>query len=60
MNLIDITLVVAAIWLVYLSAITTSAVALRDQGDHQLVEPIAADGVFVATAASLVAVALMR
>jgi len=59
MNLIDITLVVAAIWL-YLSAITTSAVALRDQGDHQLVEPIAADGVFVATAASLVAVALMR
>jgi hypothetical protein len=60
MNLINVTLVVLAIWLVYLSAVTTSAVALRDQGEHRLVESIAAGGVFVATAVSLVAVALMR
>ena len=60
MNHINITLVVLAIWLVYLSAVTTSAVALRDHGEHRLVESIAAGGVFVATAVSLVAVALMR
>jgi hypothetical protein len=60
MNLINVTLVVLAIWLVYLSALTTSAVALRDRGEHRLVESIAAGGVFVATAVSLVAVALMR
>lgn len=60
MNLINIALVVLAIWLVYLSALATSSVALRDHGDHRLVESIAAGGVFVATAVSLVAVALMR
>jgi hypothetical protein len=60
MNFINITLVVLAIWLVYLSAVTTSAVVLRDHGEHRLVESIAAGGVFVATAVSLVAVALMR
>jgi hypothetical protein len=60
MNIITITLVIAAIWLVWLAAVTTSAVAVRDNGDSRLVASVAAGGIFLATAASLIAIAWMR
>jgi hypothetical protein len=60
MNIITTSLIVLAIWLVYLSAVTTSAVALRDEGGSRVVESVAAGGVFVATALSLLAIAWMR
>jgi len=49
----------AAIWLVYLAAVSSTAVAVNDQGGSRLVGSVAAGGVFVATAASLIAAALM-
>jgi hypothetical protein len=60
MNIITTSLIVLAIWLVYLSAVTTSAVAVRDEGGSRVVESVAAGGVFVATALSLLAIAWMR
>ncbi len=60
MNIITTSLIVVAIWLVYLSAVTTSAVALRDEGGSRVVESVAAGGIFVASALSLLAIAWMR
>jgi hypothetical protein len=59
MDIMTLTLTLGAIWLVYLAAITTSAVAVRDTGESRLVESVAAGGLFVTLAASLIAVALM-
>ena len=59
MDIITLTLVVAAIWLVYLAAVSSTAVAVDDQGGSSLVGSVAAGGVFVANAASLIAAALM-
>ena len=59
MDILTLTLVVAAIWLVYLAAVSSTAVAVDDQGGSRLVGSVAAGGVFVATAASLIAAALI-
>ncbi len=47
MDIITLTLVVAAIWLVYLAAVSSTAVAVDDRGGSRLVGSVAAGGVFV-------------
>ena len=56
---LEIALVIAATWSLYMAAVATTSVAVRDAHTSRLVPAVAAGGVFVALAVSLLAVAGM-
>jgi hypothetical protein len=60
MNTIDLILVLAALWLLYLAAVATTAVAVRDAHTSRLIPSVATGGLFVCAALSLLAVAVAR
>jgi hypothetical protein len=56
---LEIALVIAAVWSLWLAAVTTSAIAVGDADGSRVVPAVAGGGVFIALAASLLVVAGM-
>lgn len=60
MNIITLTLVVAAIWTLYLACVAAVATASHTVGESRLVGSVAAGGLFVAAAITMLTIAWMR
>jgi hypothetical protein len=60
MNIITTSLVVAAIWTLYLAGVSSVATAAHPGGEGRWVGTVAAGGLFVSIALSLLTVAWMR
>jgi hypothetical protein len=60
MNIIQLLLVLAALWLLYLAAVAATAVAVRDAQASRLIPTVATGGLFVCSALSLLAIAVAR
>ena len=60
MNTINLILVLAALWLLYLAAVATTAVAVRDAHASRLIPSVATGGLLVSSALSLLVVAVAR
>ncbi|HEU0193038.1 MAG TPA: hypothetical protein VFQ71_02500 [Gaiellales bacterium] len=60
MDIITLTLTLAALWLLYLAAVATTAVAVRDAHTSRLIPSVATGGLFVCSALSLLVVAVAR
>ena len=57
---INLILILAALWLLYLAAVATTAVAVRDAHTSRLIPSVATGGLFVCSALSLIVVAVAR
>ncbi|MGH3211853.1 MAG: hypothetical protein ACRDNO_29260, partial [Trebonia sp.] len=59
-NIITTSLVVAAIWSLYLASVSSVAVAVHPNDDSRWVGTVATGGLFVSIAASLITIAWIR
>lgn len=57
---INLILILAALWLLYLAAVATTAVAVRDAHTSRLIPSVATGALFVCSALSLIVVAVAR